>query len=99
MLRVAVFVPLVVPVLMSRVAGCSEQVICAEAELGEHVRFTVPVKPFKAVTVIVEVPVPPAEVVDIRPPTAKSGDEVVAAEIHAVIRLATFSEPRPVVWS
>ena len=98
MLRVAVFVPLVVPALISRLVGFNEQVICAEVEVGEQVRFTVPVKPFKAVTVRVEVPVPPgAETVELTPLTEKSGEGVTPS--HAEIRLATFSEPRPVTWS
>jgi len=98
MLRVAAFVPFVVPVLMSRLVGFNEHVIWAEAELGEQVRFTVPVKPLRAVTVIVEVPVPPgAETVEFDPLMEKSADG--ATPTHAEIRLATFSEPRPVVWS
>lgn len=89
-------VPLVVPVLMSRLVGFNEHVICAEAELGEQVRFTVPLKPFNAVTVIVEVPVPPGAVtVELAPLMEKSADG--ATPIHAEIRLATFSEPSPVV--
>ena len=96
MLSVAVFVPLVVPVLMSRLVGFKEHVIWAVAELGEHVRFTVPVKPFSAVIVIVDVPVPPAAAtVEFAPLIEKSVEGV--TPIHAVIRLATFNEPSPVV--
>ena len=95
MLRVAVFVPFVVPVLMSRLVGLNEQVICAEAELGEQVKSTMPVKPFIAVTVIFDVLVPPAETLEVNPSTEKSAEGVAAS--HAEIRLATFNEPRPVV--
>lgn len=62
-----------------------------------QVKATVPVKPFIAVTVSVEVPGVPGVTEDVVPPIAKSAEGIAA--IHAVMRLATFNEPNPVVWS
>jgi hypothetical protein len=95
MLKADVLVLLVVPVLISRLVGFNEQEICTDAELGKQVRFTVPVNPFSAVTVMVELPDPPCTAVVVRPPRSKSAVGVVAS--HAVIKFATLRDPRPVV--
>ena len=95
MLKADVLVLLLVPVLISRLVGLSEHEMCAVVELGEHVKATVPVKPFIAVTVMVELPEAPGAVtVEVSPVTAKSAEG--AAASHAVIRLATSREPKPV---
>ena len=72
-------------------AGFREQVIVTDAELAQ-VKFTVPVKPLIAVTVTVEVPATPEDDDEATVPSrAKSPAEVVA--VHAVMRLATLSDP------
>ena len=72
----------------------SEQVISAVVEQGVKERFTVPLKPFIAVTVTVEAPdCPGAERLTALPPTAKSG----VLEKLGQFLTSTFAsiEPRP----
>ena len=72
----------------------SEQVISAVAEQGVKERFTVPPKPFIAVTVTVEAPdCPGAERLTAVPPTAKSG--VLEKLGQALTKMLASIEPRP----
>ena len=73
----------------------SEQVISAVVEQGAKERLTVPLKPFIAVTVMVEEPdCPGAERLTAVPPTAKSG--VVEKLGHALTKIVASTEPSPV---
>lgn len=89
--------PLVVEPVRSTLVGFSEQETCV-LELVVQAKFTVSVKPFDPETVMVAEPgAPVAGVLVSDPPIEKSGAPLAAS--HAVMRLATSSEPRPVTWS
>ena len=75
-------------------AGFSEQVMVTDAELAQ-VRLTVPVKPLSSVTVTVEVPACPARPM-MRPRSVESKILAGVVAVHAAMRLATSSDPRPV---
>jgi hypothetical protein len=92
MLKVEVWILAVVPEKV-RLAGVKEHEILTDAAL-EQVRSTVPVKPLIPVTLTVEVPAWPAAADVTNPSNAKSWVGVTA--VHAEMRLATSSEPRPV---
>ena len=90
-----VTVPVFVELVRSTLGTLREQLMRVVVTLGAHDRFTVPVKPFHAVTVIVDVPCwPGADTVLTRASIEKSALGVAASQ--AVIRLLTLSEPRPV---
>jgi hypothetical protein len=89
--------PLVVEPLRSTLVGLSEQETCV-LELVVHARFTVSVKPFEPEIVMVAEPGAPfTGVLVSEPPIEKSGAPLAAS--HAVMRLATSSDPKPVTWS
>ena len=75
--------------------GVREQEILTAAEGALQVKFTAPVKPFMAVTVMFEVPAwPAAAAEDTNPSSEKSPAGVTA--VHAEISFATSREPSPV---
>ena len=75
--------------------GVREQEILTAAEGAPHVRFTVPVKPFMAVTVTFDVPAWPAAAAEVTNPSSEKSPAGVAA-VHAEISFATSKEPNPV---
>ncbi len=90
-----VTVAVLVELVRSTLGALREQLMRVVATLGAHDRFTVPVKPFSALTVMVDVPCwPGADTELTRPAIEKSALGVAASQ--AVIRLLTLSEPKPV---
>jgi len=76
-------------------AGFSEQEILTAAELALQVKFTVPVKPLIAVTVMFDVPAWPGAGAEATNPSSEKSPAGVTP-VHAVMSLATSRDPSPV---
>ena len=81
---------------MLTVVGLKVQV--APVGRPEHLRLTVPLNPFWGDTVIVEVTLPPAGMLDGLGALAATSN-VTRTEFQAFASSVTSGEPRPVTWS